>query len=295
MIALLRIAMPLAAASFLAACDENAPEPSATGVQATMNQVSTPAHPFSLAPYGSLLSAHVDGAGLVDYPSFKQDAALLDAFIGDLGALPQSEYDPWDNPRQLAFWINAYNAITLKYILDNYPIKKGGLIAGFRFPANSIRQVSGVWDSKTTTVMGVPRTLDAIEHEILRVQFDEPRIHVAIVCAAKSCPPLRGEAYMGERIEEQLADQSRRFVFDPRNLRIDREEATVHLSSIFDWYGEDFVPVYGEDSLLPGRDKKESAVLRFCAKFLPENDAKYLMTETYRVIYADYDWALNEQ
>ncbi len=277
----------------LAACNDN--ELTATGIEPTMNKVSAPAGPYSAAAYDTLLREHVNGKGLVNYKALKEDAASLDEYVAALGSLAQSEYGAWDKPRQLAFWINAYNAITLKYIVDNYPIKKGGLIAGLRFPGNSIRQIDGVWDTKTMSIIGVPRTLDAIEHEILRAQFNEPRIHVAIVCASIACPPLRNEAYAGERIEEQLADQSRRFVLEPRNLRIDRGANAVHISAIFDWFGDDFVPVYGQDALLSGHGKTMSAVLRFCAKHLTESDADYLLTSAYQVGYTDYDWALNEQ
>lgn len=251
---------------------------------------------FSYAMYNEVLKEFVDDKGHVDYAGLKANREPHDRFIALMGAVTESELASWSSDEQLAFWMNAYNAITLKYIIDHYPIEKGGLISRALYPANSIRQIPGVWDELTTPVAGSPITLDAIEHEILRVEFTEPRIHMAIVCAAMGCPPLRAEAFVGERIEEQLDDQSIRFLGHPDRFRIDRETGTVHLSSIFDWFGEDFVPVYSPaNGTFSEHDETTAAVLNFVSGYIAETDAQYLKQQDYKVAFTKYDWSLNEQ
>ena len=250
---------------------------------------------FGYAKYDALLRAHVDTEGYVDYPGLLAKRADLDQFVASMGAVADAEYAAWPEPEQLAFWINAYNAITLQYILDNYPIKKGGLISGLRYPANSIRQIDGVWDTLTSKVVGEKRTLEDIEHEILRAQFGDARIHVAIVCASIGCPPLRNEAFVADTLEEQLDAQARMFLSDPTKFRIDRTGSTVHISSIFKWFGKDFVPEHGTGSEYAGHNTSQRAVLGFIASYVSPEDMKYLKTASYSIEYQDYDWSLNER
>lgn len=249
---------------------------------------------FSYGPYADILSRFVNDAGFVDYAGLKANRGPLDEFVARLGLIGAAEFAMWPREERLAFWINAYNAITLKYIIDHYPIRKGGLVSGIRYPENSVRQIPGVWTRLATPVAGADRTLDDIEHKILRVEFGEPRIHVAINCASVSCPPLRNEPYIAQRLEEQLADQSRRFVAHERNVRIDREAGRVYLSSIFDWFGEDFVEKYGVDDGFPGHNATLRAVLNFVAQYAAPATAEYLRAGQYQVSYIEYDWTLNE-
>ena len=250
---------------------------------------------FGYEKFDALLGAYVDDRGLVDYGALQEDRGDLDAFIRSMGSLDEEAFDAWAERERLAFWINAYNAITLLRIIDHYPIEKGGLISAFRFPANSIRQISGVWTDLTTAVMGKPITLDRIEHEILREEFREPRIHAAIVCAARSCPPLRNEAFRAERLEEQLAEQSRRFLASDSHFRIDREREKVYLSPILDWFGEDFVGVYNTGSEISQRGTERGAALEYVSRYISDEDARFLLSEDYSVSFLSYDWTLNEQ
>ena len=250
---------------------------------------------FGYEAYDELLHTYVDENGGVDYAGLHSNRGDLDAFILSFQTLRADDLDSWSSSDQVAFWINAYNAITLQRILDHYPIEKGGLISGIRYPANSIRQIPGVWTKLETPMIGKTLTLDAIEHEILRVDFTEPRIHTAIVCAAVSCPPLRAEAFRGDRLEAQLADQSRRFLAGATGLRIDHRKKRVEVSSIFDWFGEDFVGVYNIDSTITGQGTEKGAVLEFVSRHVNDTDAQFLRTEDYSVAYLDYDWSLNEQ
>lgn len=250
---------------------------------------------FTHESYAAVLEEHGDDRGMVDYAALKEEPEELLAFVRLVAALGRETYDGWDEPARIAFWLNAYNALTLQAVVDHYPIEPGA-IRDYRYPKNSIRQIPGVWDKTQFLVLGEKRTLNGIEHETLRKDFDEPRIHMALVCAAMGCPPLRAEPFVGDRLGEQLDDQTRRFLGDPEKFRIDRDAGVVHLSSILDWFGEDFVethaPAGGFDS---GADAAEKAVLSFVAGYLPEADAEYLRTGDYDVKYLGYDWSLNEQ
>ncbi|UCF36867.1 MAG: DUF547 domain-containing protein [Acidobacteriota bacterium] len=236
----------------------------------------------------------VDGSGLVNYSGLKAHRQELDLFVEKLASFDRNAYEAMSPSEQIAFWINAYNGSTLLAIVNHYPIQPT-LIGSIRFPANSIRQISGVWDELRFQVMGEPLTLDQIEHQILRKDFSEPRIHVALVCAALSCPPLRNEPFTGERLREQFDDQIRRFLKNPNNFRIDSADGTVYLSEIFDWYGEDFIAEFGTKEVGADLSRSEVAVMNYIAPQLSPSDARYLAEEPYRVQYLDYDWTLNEQ
>jgi hypothetical protein len=246
------------------------------------------------AEYALALSEHVNDGGMVTYASLKANDADLTAFARRLSTLSPADYEAWTESEKIAFWINAYNGLTLKAIIDNYPIKSS-FAASLRFPKNSIRQIKGVWEKLEFPVMGRPITLNDIEHETLRKKFNEPRIHMALVCAALSCPPLRNEPFEGARLDAQLDDQTRRFLAAREKFRIDRPGQRVYLSPIFDWFGEDFVKKYRVDDGFVGHKEEDRAVLNFVSNYLSETDAEYLKTAEYKVEYLDYDWSLNER
>jgi hypothetical protein len=251
--------------------------------------------PFSNEDYHAVLAAFVDTQGLVDYQALRANRQGLDAFATALGTLPPAVYSNWNRKDQIAFWINAYNALTLEAIVDHYPIQ-ASLLKSAVFPRNSIRQIPGVWTELRFEVVGKQVTLDHIEHQNPREQFNEPRIHMALVCAGKGCPPLRNEPYTGDRLDEQFSDQARKFLAQPDKFRIDRSTGQVYLSPIFDWFGGDFVETYGAgEKPKSGRSVEEKAVLNFIATHLQPKDRDYLATADYRVFYLDYDWSLNEQ
>lgn len=240
--------------------------------------------------YEIVLKQHVDENGLVDYAAIKESPARLEAFAAALARLPRATYDEWNDESKIAFWINAYNALTLKLIVDHYPIQPSTL-KKLIYPANSIRHIPGAWDTVTFEVMGEKMTLDHIEHGILRKEFDEPRIHMALVCAAVSCPPLRREPYRGEELGDQLDDQTRRFLSNPERLAIDRDAGVVRLSAIFDWFAADFVRQYGNE----GGRSDQDAVINFVGRYVGDDDRLYLEKGGYDVKHFDYDWTLNER
>jgi len=242
-------------------------------------------------PYAHVLATHVNAEGLVDYAALKADRAPLDACVASLAAASTAAYESMSEKERVAFWINAYNALTLKTIVDHYPIQPARPTTGI--PKNSIRQIPGVWDQNKFTVMGKPRTLDEIEHKVLRADFKEPRIHVALVCAALSCPKLRREPYAGARLDAQLDDQARAFFKDLRHLHIDREAGEVWTSRILDWFADDFAPeVAGKAE---SHDVKRRALVNFAGRYVSDADRAYLEAGKYAVQYFDYDWTLNEQ
>jgi hypothetical protein len=244
-------------------------------------------------PYDALLKSHVS-QGQVDYAGLGANRAALDRYVKVLGVVSASDYKLWPPKRKIAFWINAYNAITLKVILDHYPITKRLLPVGLAFPVNSIQQIPGKWDKVTHTVLRQPRTLDQIEHQILRQEFKEPRIHMALVCAAQGCPPLRSEAYHSHRLDEQLRDQTKRFLSHPLKFELSVEKKTVKLSPIFKWFGADFIGD-GPVDRFGNRSDAEQAVLSFIAGHLSVGEQTFLQAGDYRVQYLGYDWSLNEQ
>ena len=248
---------------------------------------------FDFSDYDSVLKTFVNEKAMVDYRELKAQRKKLDAFAAAMGKLNSDNYDKWSEKDKITFWLNAYNALTLKAIIDNYPIKSSFFRSRI-YPKNSIRQIPGVWE-KIKFEVRTSVTLNQIEHEILRVKFDEPRIHMAMVCAAMGCPPLRNEPYVGYKLDEQLDDQTRRFLGDSAKFKIDRGENILYLSTIFKWFSSDFVKKYGPGKNIGKHDKKESAVLNFVANYLTDAQKDYVLAGKFKIKYLKYDWSLNEQ
>ena len=244
--------------------------------------------------YAGALKARVNARGQVDYKALRADRRQLDLFLAEIGRLSPSAYEGWRKPEKIAFWVNAYNARTLQAIIDHYPIKPSGA-SRFLYPKNSIRQIPGVWDKQKFRVMGRMMTLNDVEHETLRKQFNEPRIHMALVCASVGCPFLRGEPFTAERLSAQLDEQAKQFVQDPTKFRIDRGAKRVYLSPIFKWFGGDFVKTYAPSKPFAGHKDGVRASLNFQAKHLSASDRVFLEDGKYSVKYLAYDWSLNEQ
>jgi hypothetical protein len=215
-----------------------------------------------------LLKARVDAAGQVDYGGLRGDSRELDAYLRALATAPLAGL-PADE--QLALLINAYNAFTLRLILDHHPVASiQDIPAGER------------WQARRFVLAGETLSLDQLEHERIRRQFAEPRIHFALVCAAVGCPPLRTEAYEGSRLAEQLADQTRRVHADARWVRFDAATSILHLTRLYDWYGDDFL-------------KQAPSVAEYVAREVPAVRAALDRGARVRVRWLPYDWSLNAQ
>jgi hypothetical protein len=248
--------------------------------------------------FNEILGDYVSN-GEVDYSALKRSRKALDELLHDFATLSDKSFKGLSEQEQIAFLINAYNAITLKVIVDNYPIQ-ASLIKSIAFPRNSIRQISGAWDSIKHPLLGEQMTLNHIEHELLRKEYQQAGVHMALVCAAVSCPSLRSEAYVGARLEEQLKDQAREFLSNSSKFLLDKEKNRIYLSSIFDWFGEDFIAAYQNSELLKGANlrnysAKEKAILAYVASHLTETDAAYIRERQPEIEYLKYDWTLNEK
>ncbi|MDT8300310.1 MAG: DUF547 domain-containing protein [Sedimentisphaerales bacterium] len=249
---------------------------------------------FDYSDFADALKINVDDVGMVNYRKLKAEPQKLRTFITELENLDRKDFDEWDDNEKIAFWLNAYNALTLKAIIDNYPIKSSFFKSRI-YPQNSIRQIAGVWDKIKFNVMGQNLTLEHIEHKILRVKFDEPGIHMAMVCAAMGCPSLRNEPYTGNKLIEQLDDQARRFLANPEKFKIARTDSRIYLSPIFKWFAADFIKKHGPEKNIGRHNKEESAVLNFIASYLDKVQKEYVLTGKFKIKYLKYDWSLNEQ
>jgi hypothetical protein len=224
---------------------------------------------FSHDRFDALLRKHVKTDSGVDYAGLKRDEVELRAYIESQGPADLSKCSRDDI---LAFYINAYNAATLLLIVERYP----GLRSIRDIPANQR------WDDVRWDLAGERWSLTQIEHEVLRKRFKEPRLHFAINCASKSCPPLRNEAYVGSRIDAQLQDTAERFN-RAGGAVWDRTGRTLRLSKIYDWYLGDFA-----DST--------DGLPDVAAKYLGKEVAREILEAraSIRVEFQDYDWSLNE-
>jgi len=243
--------------------------------------------------YAHVLKRHVDEHGRVDYAALKAGRRPLDQFLNDVGRHSPKVYSGWEAPAKMAFWVNVYNARTLQVVINHYPIK-GSWLSRKRYGKQSIRHIPGVWDRLQFRVMGRMVTLDEIEHQTLRKEFSEPRIHMALVCASVGCPFLRREPYVAERLDEQLDAQARQFLGDPSKFRIDRAGRRVYVSAIFKWFGPDFAKTY-RAARFTGHSKTHQAVLSFHSRYLLKEDRLYLEQTEFDVKYLPYDWSLNGQ
>lgn len=225
--------------------------------------------------FAALLGRYVK-AGLVDYPDLaRRGRGALDSYLRALGSVEQPQYDDWSRNQRLAFWINAYNASVLGLVLDNYPlssIQDIGLLPGSAFRRRFV-ELPGLASGRLS--------LDDIEHDIIRPRFDEPLAHVALVCAARSCPPLLSQPYRAQLLHEQLEMQARRFLAHPERNRYSPADDTLQLSRIFDWYREDF-------------EKEAGSLLAWLRPRLPGATAE-AVSQTTIIRFMNYDWRLNQQ
>ncbi|NOX46393.1 MAG: DUF547 domain-containing protein [Chlorobi bacterium] len=208
--------------------------------------------------WNTLLQKYVSADGVVNYREMKKEEDVLNTYIGKLGK--NTPEKTWGENEKLTYWINLYNASTVSLILKNYPLK-------------SIREIEKPWDIVFVKAGDKEYSLNDIEHEIIRKEFDEPRIHFALVCAAKSCPPLLNEAYDADKLDAQLHQQGVKFINNPKKNEIAVDN--IKISKLFDWYKGDFT--------------KEGSLIGFLNGF-----AKTKISADAKIGFMDYDWSLNE-
>ncbi len=206
--------------------------------------------------FDNLLKAHVNADGAVNYKGFKKNWSQLTAYISNLGEnLPKEE---WTKNKKLAYWMNAYNAMTVDLILRHQPLE-------------SIKDIKNPWEQRFWKLGDKYYNLDEIEHQILR-KMGDPRIHFGINCASFSCPPLLNEAFTEADVDRQLNRLTIKFINDPKRNRI--TPSSVEISKIFDWFAKDF--------------KKSGSVIDYLNRY-----AKTKIVDDAKVRYMDYNWALN--
>lgn len=217
--------------------------------------------------YAGLLKKYVKN-GAVNYQGLKDEEAVLDKYL-DL--IEKADSKALSREAQFAFYINAYNAWTLKLVLSDYP--------GIKSIKNLGGALKGPWKKEICRIDGKVMTLDDIEHAILRPRFEDPRVHFAICSASKSCPVLSSELYQGDKLNEQLDAAAHAFINDPRKNRL--EGNTLYLSSLFKWFADDF----------------NNDVLGFFLKYAEGNLKEKLTSEKDKltITYFDYDWDLNDE
>ncbi len=242
-------------------------------MSATASFQSARATEFSHAKFDTLLKRHV-ADGKVNYKALKQDK-LLDEYLSDLSRANPNALGSRDE--KIAFWINAYNAYTLKLIVDNYPLKS---IKDLSFLGTIV--INSPWKKEFCNIGGKLYSLDAIEHDILRGEFGEERIHFAVNCASESCPILRNEAYSPSKLKAQLEEQARTFLGDGVRNQMRWEGKTLYLSQIFNWYRGDF-------------EKKSGSLEAYLAQFFTDEQKRWLAAGEVKIEFLDYDWSLNEQ
>ncbi len=222
--------------------------------------------------WNQLLTQHVRD-GRVDYAGVQAQRQLLTDYLAqlatvDANALPTTQ-------AKLALWINAYNACVFAGVLDHPGI-------------SSVKQVKGFFDGLRYQIAGQPLTLNQIEGN--GRALGDWRLHVGVVCASTSCPPLRGEAYVPERVTEQLDEQARQFLKDPsRGLRVDGQ--TLWLSQIFKWYAPDFVP----SAKGPFKRMTPEALLPVIRPWLDPAVVDHIERQPLTIKYLEYNWSLNRQ
>jgi hypothetical protein len=217
-----------------------------------------------------ILKTYVDTQGRVDYNGIAGNKA----FQAYIKSLENANADALSQDGQLAFWINAYNAVTIDKVIKWKPKK-------------SVREtlIPGVWTgtkfftSRQHTVAGHRVSQDDIEHDILRKRFNDPCIHFAIICASSGCPLLPQFAYTAENVQMKLEEETQKYLNSGRGLRIDYAENTIQLSKLFDWFANDF-------------ETKSGSVINFIKPYLDEKAMAFL-DRMLKISYLSYDWALN--
>jgi len=241
--------------------------PPATLAEAYAENPSGPS--FDHATFDKLLKQYVNDAGGVDYAGLMTERSKLQTYIQRIADAP---FDKLGRDEKLALLINAYNAFTLELILEHW---NGGQL-------DSIRDIPNQWTDQRWVIAGQKYSLNQIEHEQIRPKFKEPRIHWVLVCAAVGCPPLRTEAYLADRLDRQLADQTQYVHSHDKWYRFDQAAETVHLTQLYNWYGGDFEQVAG-------------SILAYVAQYDPDLKSALDAGQTPRIKWLDYDWSLNSQ
>ncbi|MCB9092120.1 MAG: DUF547 domain-containing protein [Halobacteriovoraceae bacterium] len=217
-------------------------------------------------------------SNLFNYQNIKRDPKDFNLYLKSLEDLKKDEFEKFTDAQKLAFWINAYNAYTVKLIVDNYPVKS---IKDIK-PSGLFGAFSNPWKIKFINLFGEKYNLDNIEHDIIRKEFKNPYIHFAVNCASMGCPSLHETSYKADTLDKQLQAAAVHFVTNTHKNQYDSKKKHLYLSKIFKWYGDDF-------------NEKFGSYLSFIEKTLKESSDKDISLKDYKVKWNEYDWNLNKK
>jgi hypothetical protein len=237
--------------------------------------------------YDELLDLNVRD-GLVYYRALRADRGRLDAYVSSLAA---ASLDSATRDEQMAFWINAYNALVLKTVVDHYPIPQ----RTSEYPARSIRQIPGAFERTGHRVAGRTVTLDQIEQTILP-EFHEPRLYLVLGRGAIGGGRLRSEAYSAEGLESQLKEAVAECATRAQCIEIDRANNQISISPIFSWRSQEFVAAYASAApeLFATRSPVERAILAFIQPHLLTTEREFLEKNQFKVVFKPFDWSIND-
>lgn len=248
---------------------------------------------LSHASFDRLLQRFVDHEGRVNYSALKQDSRDLDQYYHLIATFsPDSHPDLFPSEsHKLAYWINAYNATAIKTVLTYYPISS---VLDVKPPAALffLSEKSGFFVFQRLTYGGKTTSLYYLGNGVIRERFQEPRIHFALNCAALGCPRLPRQAFSGEDLERQLDQETRKFLSEARNFRIDHSGKTIYMSSIFKWYEDDFLNWYQKNY-----SESKASLVNYIALYLTSDKAAELKEHgnQYALRFLPYDWGLNDK
>lgn len=245
------------------------------------------ARTFSGAPLDEILDANVRD-GLVYYRMLRANWTSLQAYVESLGSV---SLESASKDEQIAFWLNAYNAIVLDTVSRHYPIAA----TTSRYPARSIRQIAGAFDVMTHRVAGRHLTLDQIEQTMLGA-FQDPRLYFALGRGAVGGGRLRSEAFTADRLDQQLAEAASECVSRSQCLQIVRADNRLRVSAIFSWRRAEFVDRYSSHPIAPSarRTPIERAIVAFISPALLDAERQFLAANVFKVEYLPFDWSLND-
>ena len=242
-----------------------------------------------------ILNSFVNSDGMVKYQDLRKKRLELKLLLEEFDNLDPNEYKLWSDKDQKAFWINIYNLQKLKVVADNYPIQSSRFLR-ILWGVNDIRHIESEISQHKFLVMDEEFTFKKVEQRFFRQQFDDPRLFMALSDACMSSPPLNNEPYYGDKLDEQLDEQTKKFLSSPLAFKIDTGKQKVYLSAIFEQgrYGKEFLEKYSIDRKFQDHPPALRAVLNFVSKYVSDQDVSFLETGNYSVGYMTYDWTIND-
>ena len=259
-------------------------------VPAAAPQMAAPDTDPLHVPFEEILDVNVRD-GLVYYGALRQGRATLDRYMASLASVSPAAYEGWARERQMAFWINAYNAFVLRTVIDRFPIRGSSP----QYPPDSIRQISGAFERRTFRAAGRELTLDGIEQEVL-AGFGDPRVFFALGRGAVGGGRLHSEAYSAARLESQLAAVRAEMITRREIVYVDPQAGVLSVSPVFSWREAEFSRVYADRApeVFAGRSPLERSVIALIAPNLKNAESDFLGANAFRMVFHDFDWRLND-